>query len=665
MVVANNQVLAVEGPEGTDQDAGARGASCAAIAASTRRSGVGVLVKAPKAGQDHRIDLPVIGPPTVEAAAAAGLAGVAVVAGSTLVAEPERIAAAADRARHFRHRRQCRWDRPMTAEAPRRSDQASGELEIFLVAAEESGDRLGAALMRALRQRSAEPLRFSGVGGREMAAAGLVSLLPIDDFAIIGFSAIPRPAAADLSATWSQTVRAVLARRPHALVIIDSPAFTLRVARFVRWFDRSIPIIDYVSPSVWAWRAGRARSMRALRRPCAGAAAVRARRASQAWRAAMQLCRPPADRGGLEAAAERAPRRERRMADPPIVLAMPGSRSSEVARLAGIFGEALALVAERVGPIEVVVPTVPHLLAQVTQATRDWPIKPRIVVEQAEKHAALRVARAALAKSGTTTLELAVAGVPMVAAYKVSPLEAAVIRRLVRVPSYILANLVIGRERRARTGAGGLHAGAACRHARRRCSATRRERQRQVEAFATPRCHHGDRLPRARRPRRRHRARPSPARRWSDGCGERKRLSSADPATVGEGRDGRISQGVDVRSLLMWRSPLQSAADRCRLKRWPSRPVKVIMATAAGSAPDVTARVVTDRLAQIWGQQVLILNRPGAGGLIALQALATAERDNHTLYFPSSSSLVVLPETNSKLPLDFERDLVPIGIIGE
>ncbi len=79
---------------------------------------------------------------------------------------------------------------------------------------------------------------------------------------------------------------------------------------------------------------------------------------------------------------------------------------------------------------------------------------------------------------------------------------------------------------------------------------------------------------------------------------------------------------------------------------WPSRPVKVIMATAAGSAPDVIARIVTDRLAQIWGQQVLILNRPGAGGLIALQALAAAERDNHTLYLPSSSSLVVLPETN-------------------
>src|SRR5262245_5118044 len=98
---------------------------------------------------------------------------------------------------------------------------------------------------------------------------------------------------------------------------------------------------------------------------------------------------------------------------------------------------------------------------------------------------------------------------------------------------------------------------------------------------------------------------------------------------------------------------------------WPNRPVKVIMATAAGSAPDVIARIVTDRLSQLWGQQILILNRPGAGGLIAQQALATAERDNHTLYLPSSSSLVVLPVTTSKLPLDLAHDLVPIGLVGE
>ena len=107
------------------------------------------------------------------------------------------------------------------------------------------------------------------------------------------------------------------------------------------------------------------------------------------------------------------------------------------------------------------------------------------------------------------------------------------------------------------------------------------------------------------------------------------------------------------------------AGSSAQAQNWPNRPVKVIMATAAGSAPDVIARIVTDRLAQLWGQQVLIINRPGAGGLIAMQALASAERDNHTLYLPSSSSLVVLPETNSKLPLDLAKDLVPIGLVGE
>src|SRR3954470_23257757 len=104
----------------------------------------------------------------------------------------------------------------------------------------------------------------------------------------------------------------------------------------------------------------------------------------------------------------------------------------------------------------------------------------------------------------------------------------------------------------------------------------------------------------------------------------------------------------------LWLTAIAGLPAQAQGQSWPTRPVKVIMATAAGSAPDVTARLVTDRLSQIWGQQILIINRPGAGGLIAMQAMATAERDNHTLYFPSSSSLVVLPETNSNAPLDID-----------
>jgi lipid-A-disaccharide synthase len=319
-----------------------------------------------------------------------------------------------------------------------------GELDIFLVAAEESGDRLGAALMKALRQRSSAPVRFSGVGGREMTAAGLDSLFPVGDFSIIGFAAIPRRLP-HIVRRMVQTVRAVLARRPHALVIIDSPAFTLRVARYAHWFDRSIPIIDYVSPSVWAWRSGRARAMSSYIDHVLALLPFE----PDVHR---RLGGPPCSYVGhplIDDVAKLRPNEaeaRRRSSGPPVVLAMPGSRSSEITRLAGIFGDTLARVAERAGPVEVVLPTVPHLLAQVTAATSTWPIKPRIVVEAADKQAALRVARAALAKSGTTTLELAVAGVPMVAAYKVAPLEAWVIRRLVRVPSYILANLVLGQN---------------------------------------------------------------------------------------------------------------------------------------------------------------------------------------------------------------------------
>jgi lipid-A-disaccharide synthase len=109
-----------------------------------------------------------------------------------------------------------------------------------------------------------------------------------------------------------------------------------------------------------------------------------------------------------------------------------------------VFGAALALVRNRVGPLDVVVPTVKHLLGAVSSATAEWPVPARVVVDPAEKQAAFRIARAALAKSGTVTLELAVAGVPMVAAYKVPMLEWLIARMLVRVPSFILANLTLG-----------------------------------------------------------------------------------------------------------------------------------------------------------------------------------------------------------------------------
>jgi len=325
-----------------------------------------------------------------------------------------------------------------------RPDLPMATLKVFLVAAEESGDRLGADLMRALRQRAGGPVSFAGVGGRAMAAEGVTSLYPIDDMPIIGFTAIPRRLP-NILRRMRETVRAVVAARPHVLVIIDSPAFTCPIARRVRARDPTIPIVEYVSPSVWAWRPGRARAMRSY---------IDHILALLPFEPAVheRLGGPPCTYVG-HSLAERAvdlrpnaAEAQRRQAAPPVLLVLPGSRTGELRRLLDIFADTVARVGHRIGALEVIVPTVAHLLDPIRAATERWPVRPRIVVETADKQAAFRIATAALAKSGTVTLELALAGVPMVAAYKISPLEYLVFGRAIaqRLSSVILANLVLG-----------------------------------------------------------------------------------------------------------------------------------------------------------------------------------------------------------------------------
>ncbi len=318
-------------------------------------------------------------------------------------------------------------------------------LPIYIVAAEESGDALGASLARALVAQGGAAVRLSGVGGRAMAAAGIASPFPIEELSIIGLNAIPRRLPTILRRI-RETAAAIVAARPDALVIIDSPDFTHRVARRVRRLAPTIPILDYVSPSVWAWRPGRARAMRGYVDcvlailPFEPAAHVR-------------LGGPPCIYVGhplIERVAELRPDAEeaqRRRAEPPLVLVLPGSRSGEIRRLIGIFGEAIARIAARLGPIEVVLPTMPHLASRVREAVAGWAVTPRIVVEPAAKWAAFRTARAALAASGTVTLELALAGVPTVAAYWLPLFEELALRIMGfrgTLHSVILANLVLG-----------------------------------------------------------------------------------------------------------------------------------------------------------------------------------------------------------------------------
>jgi lipid-A-disaccharide synthase len=313
---------------------------------------------------------------------------------------------------------------------------------VFLVAGEESGDRLGAALIGALRQRTQGRVRLSGVGGARMAEQGVPSLFPLGELAIMGFGGIISRLPKILSRI-AQTADAVVAGRPDVLVIIDSPDFTHRVARRVRALNASIPIVDYVCPSVWAWRPGRARAMRGY--------VDRVLALLPFEPGVMQrLGGPPCNYVGhplSERAGDLRPNSyeaRTRLQGTPQLLVLPGSRTSEIRRMAKVFGETVALLADRIGALDIIVPAVPRLANVVKAAVASWRVPARVVVEQADKDASFRTARAALAKSGTSTLELAVAGVPMVAGYRMSLFEETISRFLLKLDSVILANLVLG-----------------------------------------------------------------------------------------------------------------------------------------------------------------------------------------------------------------------------
>lgn len=321
---------------------------------------------------------------------------------------------------------------------------AQGGIDVFLVAGESSADVLGAGLMRALAAKQA--VSFRGVGGPRMTEAGIASLYPNQDMVAIGLGAVVAKLPT-LLRRLHETVEAIVAAPPDVLILIDAPDFTHRIAARVRQRLPDLPIVKYVSPSVWVWRPGRARAMRRsfdlvlallpfepeVHRQLGGPECVYV---GHSLLEHLGDLRPDSD--------------EVRTTAPPLVLALPGSRSHEVERLTRVFGETLGMVAAERGTLDIVLPTLPHLVPKISELTARWPVRPRIVTDEADKFAAFRRARAALAASGTVTLELALAGVPSVAAYRIPAIEALIlwlmarVHPVIRVRSVILANLVLG-----------------------------------------------------------------------------------------------------------------------------------------------------------------------------------------------------------------------------
>ncbi len=312
-------------------------------------------------------------------------------------------------------------------------------MKIAIVAGEASGDELGYKLMRALKARA--DVQFVGVGGARMEAEGLTSFFPMHDIAVMGIVPVIKKLPTIL-ARIRETVEKIIAAQPDCLVIIDSPDFTHRVAKRVRKALPSLPVVDYVSPSVWAWRPGRAKAMRAYvdhvlaLLPFEPAAHQRLGGPACSYvghplTEILSTLRPSADE------------LQRRNTEPYRLLVLPGSRRSEIRRLLAVFGETIARVAAVYPQLDVVLPAVAHLHDEIVAGVADWTVKPRILSGVDAKYEAFRTARAALAASGTVTLELALSAVPTIVAYKVSLVEEQ-LKYLITVSTIVLPNLILG-----------------------------------------------------------------------------------------------------------------------------------------------------------------------------------------------------------------------------
>lgn len=319
-------------------------------------------------------------------------------------------------------------------------------LRIAIVAGEESGDLLGADLIRELEKQAGRRVELVGVGGRHLEGLGLKSLFSSGEIALMGISAILRDLPR-LIRRIGQTAAAIVAAKPDCLITIDSPDFSLRVAKKVRSGDASIPIVHYVCPSVWAWRQGRAAAMRPyvdrilcilpfevgeLERLGGPAGTYVGHRLTQ-------------DAGVRLAAAGQDQPRDMSDGNTRTLLLLPGSRRGEVNRLLEPFGETVNELRARGHKLRLVLPTVPHVAPMIAKSTQNWDQKPEIVTEPDAKWQAFAEADAALIASGTVSLELALSGVPMISCYKLDPVIRPVAPLLLKIWSASLPNLIADR----------------------------------------------------------------------------------------------------------------------------------------------------------------------------------------------------------------------------
>jgi lipid-A-disaccharide synthase len=318
-------------------------------------------------------------------------------------------------------------------------------LTIMLVAAEASGDSLGAGLARALKRRLGDQaVRFVGVGGAKMAAEGIESPFDIAQLSIIGIveslRAYPR-AMARLKDTLALAER----EKPDVAVLIDSWGFNIRLAHALRRQSPALPLVKYVAPQVWAYRPGRAKGLA---------------KAVDLLLSIQPMDKPFFDRAGLESVfvgnsalakdfSKADPARLRGAigapADQPILLVLPGSRPSEIERVMPVFEDAVRRLKTGRPNLAVVVPAASTVAEAVKARVAGWPFRAHVIEDEALKDDAMVAGTVALACSGTVTTELALAGCPMVVGYRTGTITYGLLKLLFKQRWVTLLNIAAGK----------------------------------------------------------------------------------------------------------------------------------------------------------------------------------------------------------------------------
>ncbi len=315
---------------------------------------------------------------------------------------------------------------------------------IFIVSGEASGDNLAGQLMGALKRKTGGRVRFAGIGGAQSQSQGLTSLFPMSDLSVMGLAEI-LPHLPRLIRRLGETTAAIGRLKPDAVVTVDSPGFCLRLAHHLR--GSGIPIIHYVAPQLWAWGPFRARKLKKRVDHIMALLPFEVPFFEKYGISCTYVGHPTVD-AGVERGDGPAFRLRHGIApDTPVLCVLPGSRAGEVRRMLPIFGRALLLLKEKYPDLRIAIPVVDAVTGLVEDITRDWPVPEILIIDMAERFDAFAAADAAMAKSGTVTLELALAKVPMVVAYRISPTSAFLVRRMgISVEHASLVNLLAGRQ---------------------------------------------------------------------------------------------------------------------------------------------------------------------------------------------------------------------------